>query len=178
MHLNKMRSILKLCLLVGFAFTLIACQQNQSQEPTPDPAFAALDTKQQVLLQKMMKSYVKLFQAVESKRLSEMQLYAGGISEAAQTIQFSLDLESSGAIAMIHLSAQQIVLTRSPKEASQQFEDLNQGLTSLLKRFPRLADGLEAHNCTTSDGQKITWLHPILDQAEKLQAPYAHKLCK
>ena len=159
--------------------------QRQSEGPTPDPVFEALGVKQRVLLGKILKGYRQLYQAVSAKRLAEMQLYAGGVSEAAKSVQFSLDLESSGAVAMVNLSAQQITFTRSSLEASQQFEDLTKGLDALIKRFPSLGDDLTRHRCTTAQGEELVWLAPRTSKSSKAGlksgeaqgSPYLHKSC-
>jgi len=179
-------SSLTLSLTVSLTLLLmLGCQRGQSEGPSPDPAFEALGVKQRVLLKKVLKGYGQLYQAVSAKRLAEMQLYAGGVSEAAKSVQFSLDLESSGAVAMVNLSAQQITFTRSTLEASQQFEDLTKGLDALVKRFPSLGDQLTRHRCKTAKGEELLWLTPSSlkvtqgagKSAQAQGAPYLHKSC-
>lgn len=161
---------------IGVLCLLSACKPGHGGSPTPDPAFDALSSQQRVLLHKMTKSYSALFKAMSEKRLADAQLHAGGVSEAAKAVQFSLDLQSSGAVAMINLSAQQITLSPSPREASQQFEDMTRALSELLDRFPRLGDDLKRERCDQSDGASLEWLTPVAHQGLK-SAPYLHKRC-
>jgi len=169
-------SALSLCLTWLLLLALSACERGATKAASQDSAFKALSAKQRVLLKKVMSSYDQLYVATQSKRLAEMQLYAGALSEAAGSVQFSLDLESSGALAIARLSAQQITLTRSSEEASQQLEDLAAGLITLSERFPSLMEGRPKRSCQLKGGgATLTGLQGR--GATGQGAPYLHKSC-
>ena len=169
---------LKITLLVTMSCALLlGCQRSEPQTPQPDLAFKALKPKEQVLLKRLMVSYDRLYEALDKKRLADMQLHAGGLAEAAKSVQFALDLESSGAVAMANLSAQQIAYSTSTEVASQQFEDLTGGVKELLSRFPSLRGERVLSSCTDQSGAELTWLRPLPVQGGAHKAPYLHKSC-